>query len=310
MIGAIDIGGTKIAAGIVNETGQILARAECPTDSARSFADGLKQMTTLLRETAAHVGAAAQLRGIGIGCTGPVNPQAGTLGHIEFMPDWSGANLVAELEREFGVTAAIENDADAAALGEAAWGAGRGAHSFIYITVSTGIGGGLIIDSHLYRGVDGAHPEIGHHVIDPSGPLCFCGAYGCWESLASGLALARFFKTDGDLDGLSAFENLDARSICAAAERGDPRALAAVAREAHYLGLGLANLITLFIPDVIALGGGLMNSRHLFWGKIQETIRANCGLVPFEKVRLVPAALGPQTGLAGAAQVWLHHFQS
>jgi len=309
MIGAIDIGGTKIAAGIVNETGQILARAESPTDSARSFADGLKQMTTLLRETAAQVGAAAQLRGIGIGCTGPVNPQTGTLGHVEFLPEWSGANLVAELEREFGVTAAIENDADAAALGEAAWGAGRGAHSFIYITVSTGIGGGLVIDGHLYRGVDGAHPEIGHHVIDPSGPLCFCGAYGCWESLASGLALARFFKTDGDLDGLSAFENLDARSICAAAERGDPRALAAVAREARYLGLGLANLITLFIPDVIALGGGLMNSRHLFWGKIQETIRANCGLVPFEKVRLVPAALGPQTGLAGAAQVWLHHFK-
>jgi glucokinase len=308
MIGAIDIGGTKLAAGIVNETGQILARAECPTDSARSFADGLARMTTMLRETAAQVG--GELRGIGIGCTGPVNPQAGTLGYVEFLPEWSGANLVAELEREFGVTAAIENDADAAALGEAAWGAGRGAHSFIYITVSTGIGGGLVIDGHLYRGVEGAHPEIGHHVIDPTGPLCFCGAYGCWESLASGLALARFMKTDGIPDGLRAGESLDARSICAAAERGDPRALAAVAREARYLGLGLANLITLFIPDVIALGGGLMNSRHLFWGKIQETIRTNCGLVPFEKVRLVPAALGPQTGLAGAAQVWLHHFKS
>jgi len=310
MIGAIDIGGTKIAAGIVNETGQILARAECPTDSARSFADGLRRMTTMLRETAAQVGAAAQLRGIGIGCTGPVNPQAGTLGHVEFLPEWSGANLVAELTREFGVTAAIENDADAAALGEAAWGAGRGAHSFLYITVSTGIGGGLVIDGQLYRGVEGAHPEIGHHVIDPSGPLCFCGAYGCWESLASGSALARFVKTDGDPEWLSAFENLDARSICAAAERGNARALAAVAREGHYLGLGLANLITLFIPDVIALGGGLMNSRHLFWGKIQETIQANCGLVPFEKVRLVPAALGPETGLAGAAQVWLHHFKA
>jgi len=315
MIGAVDIGGTKIAAGIVNETGQVLARAECPTDSARSFADGLARISAMLRETAAQVG--GELRGIGIGCTGPVNPQAGTLGHIEFLPEWSGANLVAELEREFSVTAAIENDADAAALGEAAWGAGQGAHSFIYITVSTGIGGGLVIDGQLYRGVDGAHPEIGHHVIDPSGPLCFCGAYGCWESLASGLALARWLNAlpstssgSGSSPELVEGESLDARSICAAADRGDPRALAAVAREAHYLGLGLANLITLFIPDVIALGGGLMNSRHLFWGKIQETIRANCGLVPFEKVRLVPAALGPETGLAGAAQVWLHHFKS
>src|SRR5262245_6325141 len=132
MIGAVDIGGTKIAVGIVNETGQILARAECPTDSARRFADGLARITTLLRETAAPVG--GQLRGIGIGCTGPVNPQTGTLGHIEFLPEWSGAHLVAELAWEFGVTVAIENDADAAALGEAAWGAGRGAHSFLYIT--------------------------------------------------------------------------------------------------------------------------------------------------------------------------------
>jgi len=306
MIGAVDIGGTKIAAGMVDESGHVLARAERPTASARSFADGLLHITTLLRETAAQV--SGPMRGIGIGCTGPVNPQAGTLGHVEFLPEWSGANLVAELSSAFGLSAALENDADAAALGEAAWGAGRGAHSFIYITVSTGIGGGLVLDGRLYRGVDGAHPEIGHHVIDPTGPRCFCGARGCWESLASGPALAQWWMKNGDPDRLRAGEGFDARSICAAAERGDPRALGAVAREGHYLGLGLANLVTLFTPDVIALGGGLMNSRHLFWGKIQETIGANCGLVPFEKVRLVPAALGPETGLAGAAQVWLHHF--
>ncbi len=307
MIGAVDIGGTKIAVGMVNASGQVLVRVECPTAPEHGLADGLARIATMLRETAAHAG--GEVRGIGIGCTGPVDPLAGTIGDVEFLPGWEGADLVSELSRVLGVPAAIENDADAAALGEAAWGAGRGASRFIYVTLSTGIGGGLVFDGRLYRGVEGAHPEIGHHVIDPSGPACFCGAYGCWESLASGLAMAQWTR-DGVIKGLQAYEPLDAWSICAAAERGEPLAQAAVAREGYYLGLGLANLITLFTPEVIALGGGLMRSRHLFWDQIMETIRATCGLVPFEKVRLVPAALGSDVGLIGAACVWLHRYAS
>lgn len=305
MIGAVDIGGTKIAAGMVTASGQLLARVECPTAPERGLADGLARITTMLQEAASRAG--GDLRGIGIGCTGPVDPLAGTIGDVEFLPGWEGADIAGELSRGFGVPAAIENDADAAALAEAAWGAGRGASRFIYVTVSTGIGAGLVFDGRLYRGVDGAHPEIGHHVIDPSGPACFCGAYGCWESLASGPAMAQWTR-DGTLDGFHALESLDAQSICAAAEQGEPLAQAAVAREGYYLGLGLANLITLFVPEVIALGGGVMRSRHLFWDQILETIRAICGLVPFEKVRLVPAALGMDVGLAGAACVWFHRY--
>ena len=307
MIGAVDIGGTKIAVGMVNEAGQVLARAECSTAPERGPADALARIATMLRETVAHAG--GELRGIGVGCTGPVNPLAGTIGNVEFLPGWEGVNLVSELSRTFNVPAAMENDADAAALGEAAWGAGRGARSFVYVTVGTGIGGGLVFDGQLYRGVDGAHPEIGHHVVDASGPACSCGAHGCWESLASGPALARWMRNNAP-DGLPGWETLDARSICAAAEQGEPRALSAVAREGYYLGLGLANLVTLFTPEVIALGGGLMRSRHLFWDTIQETIRSMCGLVPFEKVRLVPAALGSEAALVGAARVWLHRYQS
>ncbi len=305
MIGAVDIGGTKIAAGMVTASRQLLARVECPTAPERGLADGLARITTMLQEAASRAG--GDLRGIGIGCTGPVDPLAGTIGDVEFLPGWEGADIAGELSRGFGVPAAIENDADAAALAEAAWGAGRGASRFIYVTVSTGIGAGLVFDGRLYRGVDGAHPEIGHHVIDPSGPACFCGAYGCWESLASGPAMAQWTR-DGTLDGFHTLESLDARSICAAAEQGEPLAQAAVAREGYYLGLGLANLITLFVPEVIALGGGVMRSRHLFWDQILETIRATCGLVPFEKVRLVPAALGMDVGLAGAACVWFHRY--
>jgi len=291
MIGAVDIGGTKIAVGMLNRDGKILARRENPSGAELGLQDGLALIFSMLRETAQQAG--GELEGIGVGCTGPVDPSTGTLGQIEFLPGWEGNNIAAELQNVFGVTALLENDADAAALGELAWGAGRGAKRFIYVTISTGIGGGMVFDGSLYRGVEGAHPEIGHHVIDPSGPKCFCGAHGCWESLAGGPALAA-------RAGLSS-----ALAVCRAAEQGDAVARLAVEQEAYYLGLGFGNLITLFTPDVIALGGGVMHSRHLFSDKILQTIQENCGLVPYEKTRLVPAQLGGDAGLAGAAQVWI-----
>jgi glucokinase len=295
VIGAVDIGGTKIAVGMLDPAGRILARREAPSGTELGLQDGLELIFSMLRETAREAG--GDLEGIGVGCTGPVDPLSGRLERIEFLPGWEGYNLVAGLQEAFGVTACLENDADAAALGELAWGAGHGARRFVYVTVSTGIGVGMVFDGRLYRGADSAHPEIGHHVIDPSGPECFCGANGCWESLASGPALAA-------RGGRS-----DARAVCQAAEAGDATALAAVGEESRYLGLGFANLVTLFVPDVIAIGGGVMHSRQLFWDKIVQTIRENCGLVPYEKTRLVPAQLGGDVGLAGAAQVWIKGSQ-
>jgi glucokinase len=306
MIGAVDIGGTKIAVGMVTESGRLLARTACPTAPERGLGGGLARIAAMLRQTSAEAG--GELQGIGIGCTGPVNPQAGTIGNVEFLPGWEGADLAGELSGVFGVPVAIENDADAVALGEAAWGAGRGARSFVYVTVGTGIGGGLVLDGKLYRGVTGAHPEIGHHVVDPAGPACFCGAHGCWESLASGPAMVRWTRENAPASDSPA-KGGGAQSIFAAAERSEPHALAAVAREGFYLGLGLANLITLFTPEVIALGGGVMRSCHLFWGTVQATIRATCGLVPFEQVRLIPATLGSDTGLVGAACAWLYRYR-
>jgi glucokinase len=303
MIGAVDIGGTKIAVGMVDDSGRLLARLENPSNPQQGPEYGLANICEMLRKTAALAG--SPLRGIGIGCTGPVNPFSGVLEQNEFLPGWEGLNLVEELSRTFGVSSAMENDADAAALGEFAWGAGRDdsrspglidVKRFIYITISTGIGGGLVLDGQLYRGADGAHPEVGHHVIDPSGPACFCGAHGCWESLASGPALAR-------RGGMKS-----AQEVCAAALQGNPSALAAVEREGYYLGLGLANLITMFVPEIIALGGGVMQSHALFWDTINATIRTSCGLVPFEKTRLIPAMLGKDAGLYGAAQAWIKRF--
>ncbi len=294
MIGAMDIGGTKIAVGMVDESGQLMARVESPTDPQRGPAYGLSLICEMLRQTADQAG--GHLQGIGISCTGPVDPFTGVLDVNEFLPGWEGMHLTGELSKSFTVPSAMENDADAAALGEYAWGAGQDARRLIYLTVSTGIGGGIIFDGNLYRGVAGAHPEIGHHVIDPTGPECFCGARGCWESLASGLAFARRAgKTS-------------AEEVCDAARRGEIDALAAIEREGFYLGVGLANLITLFVPDVIVLGGGVMQSLDLFQDKIRKIIGSRCKLVPAEKSSLRPAALGRDAGLVGAAEVWKKRF--
>lgn len=305
VIGAVDIGGTKIAVGAVTETGRVLSRLDCPTAPERGFEDACRRMSEMLRTVTGAAG--EKMAGLGIGCTGPVDPAAGKICKVDFLPGWEGAEIVARMKEEFGVPVAMENDADAAALGEVRWGAGHGKVRFLLVTIGTGIGGGAVMDGRLYRGVNGAHPEVGHHVIDPAGPLCFCGARGCWESLASGPAMVAWMKANTTSKGEPPAA-LTAREICAMAESGNELAQRAVEREARYLGMGVANLTTLFCPDAIALGGGVMQSGHLFLSTIRQVMRESCGLVPFEETEVTLAQLGDDTGLAGAACVWLHRF--
>ncbi|HUM05096.1 MAG TPA: ROK family protein [Terriglobales bacterium] len=305
MIAAIDIGGTKIAVGIVGDNGRVLARAECATDAERGYKEALSRIEQMLRGTSQAAG--EKITGIGIGSTGPVDPFTGEFGEVNFFPNWRGENLVQDLAKRFHVKAAMENDADASALGEAGWGAGRNKKRLIYVTVGTGIGVGVILDGHVYRGVDGAHPEIGHCLIDASGPPCSCGFQGCWESLAAGPALAAWFQSQRP-QNYPHPENLSAKQICGLAFAGDALALQAAAREAHYLGLGLANLVTTFAPDSIVLGGSVMKSASLFLEEIRRTITRSCRYVPFEKAELALASLGEDANLIGAARVWHHRF--
>jgi len=302
MIGAVDIGGTKIAAGSVSQDGRIAARLECPTAPEQGFAAAIARVKQMLREAARRLH--GQFMGIGVACTGPVDPFAGVIGEVGTLPGWQGANLAEELGGEFGVPIAVENDADAAALAEASWGAAKGKRRFIYVTVGTGIGGGIVLSGELYRGVAGAHPELGHQVIDASGPRCYCGACGCWESLASGPAMVAWFNEQRP-DG----PELSAAAICARAERGDALARRAIEREGYYLGLGLANLVTLFTPDIIALGGGVMRSSDLFLERARQVVRQTCTQVPAEKTEIALASLGQDTALAGAARAWLDRYQ-
>jgi glucokinase len=303
VIGAVDIGGTKIAVGMVDDSGKVLSKLESPTNAEAGYFNGLSRTDAMLRETACIAG--VEISGIGIGSTGMVYASTGAIGDADFLPGWKGCNPVEDLARAFKVSVALENDGDASALGEAAWGAGKGKSRLIYITVGTGIGGGIILDGHLYRGANMSHPEVGHHVVDPSGPLCSCGFRGCWEALATGTAMAEWFNNQLSGD----HKNLSAREICELVQQGDELARRAVEREAYYLGLGLANLINLFVPDMIVLGGSVMKSAVLLLDGIRQTITQGCRFVPAEKTEIALASLGEDANLIGAARVWHHRFR-
>ena len=302
MIGAVDIGGTKIAAGMVDENGKVLSRLETPTTACAVYYDGLVHIIRMLRE-AARI-ADTELSGIGIGSTGWVYPFTGEFGDVDFLPGWKGRNPVKDLSREFRVQAALENDGDASVLGEAAWGAGKGKSSLIYITVGTGIGGGILLDGRLYRGAGRAHPEVGHHVIDASGPQCTCGFRGCWEALATGTAMAAWFNSEAASAEVG--KTFTAKEIFQLAKSGDALAQRAVAREHRYLGLGVANLINLFMPEMIVLGGSIMQSAQL--DDLGKVVAQGCRFVPYKLTQLAHGSLGADANLIGAARVWHHRF--
>ena len=305
MLGAVDIGGTKIAVGLVDDCGCLVSQEETPVQVERGFENAIARISTSLHCQIKQTG--ARLDGIGIGCTGPVNPLTGLLEDVNTLSGWEGSDPVGVLSSAFRVSTAMENDADAAALAEAYWGSGKGKGRFICITVGTGIGSGIILDGALYRGAGHSHPELGHHILDPLGPICTCGAYGCWEAMASGPALEALALKLAPVE--TARNGPTAMEVCALARLGESWAVEAVQREGRLLGMGLANIVSLFMPDLIALGGSVMKSADLFLSTILESIRSNSRLVPSEKCEIVRARLGSEVGLVGAAQVWRHRFQ-
>jgi len=307
LIGAVDIGGTKIAVGLIDDCGRVICRVEAPTEAERGYAVGLQKISEILREVLSKTG--ATIRGIGIGSTGMLDPIRGEFLDVDFLPGWERKNPVEDLSRTFGVSAAMENDGDAGALAEAYWGAGKGTGRLVYVTIGTGIGGGIVLDGKLYRGVAGSHPEIGHHVMEASGPECTCGFRGCWEALAAGCSMEKWYAENCPAEDPNG-SAVTARKICDLARRGNEFAKRAVEREGRYLGLGLANLIGLFVPDVIVLGGGMMQSADLYLEKIHEVIRSGCRFVPAEKTEIALASLGEDTNLIGAAMSWRHRYEN
>jgi len=313
----IDLGGTIVRAGAFDARGHLLSAREIPIEAARGPESGLRKIQRLIEQVWAETEADA-LVGIGIGSTGPVDPIRGRIQNPFTLPTWDDVPISAWMQRAFNVPVTLENDADAAALGEYWKGAGQMTKRLFAVTLGTGVGTALIADGHIYRGMDGLHPEAGHMLLDPAGPLCYCGAHGCWESLCAGPAIVRDVLSR-DLFQSRLLQNaggdrakIDARMIASAARDGDPVARAAMEKAAGYFGLGIVNVIINFIPEMIVLSGGLMKSSDLFLPAMHQAIAAHSVMTPAKQVRILPAQLGYHAGLYGAAYtIWsIEHEES
>lgn len=304
----VDLGGTMVRVGAFDRRGALQQVREAPIEAARGPKVGTERIQGLIHEVLEGIGR-AKLEGIGLGATGPVDPIRGIINNPYTLPTWEEVPIVTWLSEHFDVPVTLENDADVAALGEYWQGAGANAHRLYAITVGTGIGTALILDGQIYRGVEGAHPDGGHQVIDPRGPACYCGAHGCWESLASGSAIRQRAQellvthpesclhewVQGDL------KRVDAQMVAKAAMQGDELASQVMERAAYYFSLGLVNVITLFVPEVIVIGGGVWRDAHLFMPAIQQAIQTHNIMVPASKVSILSARLGNYAGIYGAA---------
>lgn len=306
----IDLGGTHVRAGAFDSDGNLLAMRETPIEARRGADAGLQRIAQLIEQVWQESGA-RKLNGIGIGCTGPVDVVLGVINNPYTLPGWENVPIVARLQERFGVPVTLENDADVAALGEYWRGAGQSIRRLYAVTVGTGVGTALILDGQIYRGLNNAHPDGGHMVIDPSGPPCYCGANGCWESLCAGPAIARMAQ-QADLSGSALLmmangerEKIDARMVAEAARAGDPLAGRLIEKAAYYFSLGIVNVITLFVPEMIVLSGGVMRSADLFLPVLRKVIARHSVMVPAMDVRIEPAQLGAYAGLYGAAYtIW------
>jgi len=306
----IDLGGTIVRAGAFDAQGNMLAARETPIEAARGPEFGLRKMQGLVEQVRAESGADS-LAGIGIGSTGPVDPIRGIINNPFTLPTWENVQVIAWMENAFSVPVTLENDADVAALGEYWQGAGQGIQRLYAVTIGTGVGTALILDGKIYRGLDGAHPEGGHMVLDPRGPLCYCKMRGCWESLCAGPAIERR-ALEADLTGSRMLEMVDgkrehlkAHMVFDAARLGDFPALSIVDTFTKYLIQGILNVCILFVPHLIVLSGGVMRSADLFLPRLESNLQAYTEMVPAHRVRILPAKIGYYAGLYGAAYtIW------
>jgi glucokinase len=306
---AFDLGGTELRAALVGDGGKLLAFASVPT-RARDGPDAvIAQITMLAEKTCSEVPDARPL-GIGIGAPGPLDPVAGILTAPPTLSGWREVPLARLLQDRLNLPVRLENDANAAALGEWRFGAGRGAASLVFVTVSTGIGGGVISDGRIVHGRRGLAGEIGHMTITSESERCLCGAVGCFEAVASGTALGRratALTKPGDgsaLRTLSHDGEVTGRHVVEAARGGDEAALALIDREARWLGIGFTNLLHLYSPDMIVMGGGISHGYDLLHNPIEATIQERA-MPAYRDVPVVPAQLGRHAGLIGAASLIL-----
>jgi glucokinase len=331
----VDLGATTVRAGAFTPQGELLVVQQTEIKARRGPEAGLQRIIRLieqvLQEASQPEASSLHLRGIGVGSTGPADVQRGVLINPLTLPGWIEVPVVSRLTAHFGVPACLENDADAAALGEFWAGAAKpsadtpAVRCLYAITVGTGIGTACILDGQVYRGANGFHPEGGHQIVDPSGPACYCGGKGCWESWSSGTAIGRAAReaiqsadlpTEPGKPGAlllslagGEIERVESSLVAEAAHQSDPLAQAVIGSAAKAFATGVFNILMLFQPEMIVLSGGVMRSLDLFMPAIEQVIRAADVYIPARQVRILPAALGYYAGIYGAAYAILKATQ-
>jgi glucokinase len=307
---ALDIGGTKLAGGVVTPAGEMLREQTSATDPAATPGDVIEALLELSGQVLAGAGLRLHdLSAVGISFGGPVDYPNGLVITCHHLAGWEGVPLRDIIAERTDLPTVMDNDANAAALGELVFGAGRGCRHLIYVTVSTGIGAGLVIDGKVHRGANSMAGELGHTHLVPYGPKCTCGRLGCLESVASGWAVAKAAQDALDTGAASALRSVPRADLSArhVMEMAQTDALAAriVNQAGEYLGLGMARAVNLLNPDVVAIGGGISQAGEVLMAPVRRGFARYVMPETAQGVRIVTSELSPRWGLFGAAALAL-----
>lgn len=305
----VDLGGTKIATALHDQTGKVIKRVQYSTKQFKSA----EAVINALAESVNEVRGDYPIVGVGVASPGAVDTDRGIILKGTNLPDWTNIPLQAEMEAQLNLPVKVVNDANAAAWGEYYVGAGKGSKTMVYVTLSTGIGAGIVLDSKLLIGSNGYAGELGHTVIRQDGLPCGCGAVGCWEAFASGTSMARIANEAAEKQATLMTElaekdgtPIGAKHLFAAARAGDAVACAVVDEVTQNVALGLKNIIHTFNPDCIVIGGGVSLAGDALFDPVLEKTKAAV-LEPYrETFKLVPAALGDDVGIVGAATLYFN----
>ena len=311
----VDIGGTKVAVVLARPDGEILHRLSEPTRPQERGPEAvLARLAEMVREVMAAGGVMPnEVKGIGVSCGGPLDTKTGTIFAPPNLPEWKAVPVRAYFEEALGLPVIVENDANATALAEWKFGAGQGVQNLLFMTMGTGIGGGLILDGRLYRGTSDLAGEVGHQTILMNGPLCGCGKRGCLEALASGPAIARLARESmmyGRHKRVLALAggkpaDITATHVVDAAKEGDAFAIQVLEEAGTYMGIGIANLIQILNPERIIIGTIAVHAGDLVLEPIRRAVEEYAWERSREVCQIVPAALGDRAQDLAAIALWL-----
>jgi len=305
----IDIGGTKIAAGIVEKDGRLKQTNEMLTPGTDDLNVFINELSRLIDPLIKDV---PEIEKIGIGIPGSIgkNGELINIPNLPCLTDISLEQFITKLKEKHDAQYLVENDANCAALAELYYGSGKGLRNFVYLTISTGIGSGIILDGKLYKGPDGTAGELGHMIINSDGPQCNCGNRGCWEALGSGTALARMAqvkiaeeKAESKIMQIAEndIEKIDAKVIAEAAREKDELALDLFKINGYYNALAIANIVNILDTQAVVIGGGLSLSGEIFFKAIENALKMFVLMNPEKSINIIPAKYQNEAGMIGAA---------